>query len=142
MKFVSIHLLAGVAGAGCALVLMGCSASFWGAPSVGSAGSNTNTVVTEVKLEPDTKEMKEFRKRVEDAITACDTNTLIKLIEEKTNIVNHVRYTGSRRGQHILDHWESCMPHFLKVFPTEYKRALGRLSREDEAVEREEVLRD
>ena len=57
-------------------------------------------------------------------------------------IEQHLRYTGSRRAQCILDDWESCLPHFVKVFPTEYKRALGMLSREDEAVEREEVVRD
>ncbi len=57
-------------------------------------------------------------------------------------IERHVKYTGSRRGQHILDDWESSLPHFVKVFPTDYKRALGVLSREDEAVEREEVVRD
>jgi glutamate synthase domain-containing protein 3 len=57
-------------------------------------------------------------------------------------IENHVKYTSSCRAQHILDEWESCMPLFVKVFPTEYKRALGMLSREDEAVERQEVVRD
>ena len=62
--------------------------------------------------------------------------------ELKTMVEHHVRYTSSRRGRHILDAWESCLPHFIKVFPTDYKRALGALSREDEAVEREEVARD
>ncbi|MBN1268520.1 MAG: glutamate synthase large subunit [Kiritimatiellae bacterium] len=57
-------------------------------------------------------------------------------------IENHVKHTASRRGQAILDNWESALPHFVKVFPTDYKRALGMLSREDEAVEREEVVRD
>jgi len=59
--------------------------------------------------------------------------------ELKCMIEQHVKHTGSARGQHILDEWDSCMPHFVKVFPTDYKRALGALSREDEAVEREQV---
>jgi glutamate synthase domain-containing protein 3 len=57
-------------------------------------------------------------------------------------IEQHLHYTGSRRAQGVLDDWESSLAHFVKVFPTEYKRALGMLSREDEAVEREEVVRD
>jgi glutamate synthase domain-containing protein 3 len=42
-------------------------------------------------------------------------------------IEDHVAYTGSRRGQDILERWESCLPHFVKVFPTEYKRALAEI---------------
>jgi len=71
--------------------------------------------------------------RVEDE---HDEAELRRLIE------NHLRYTGSRRAQYILKHWERCLPYFVKVFPTDYKRALGRLSREDLAVERAEVVRD
>ena len=57
-------------------------------------------------------------------------------------IEQHLRHTGSRRAQSILDDWEASLAHFVKVFPTDYKRALGMLSREDEAVERAEVVRD
>jgi glutamate synthase domain-containing protein 2/glutamate synthase domain-containing protein 1/glutamate synthase domain-containing protein 3 len=60
--------------------------------------------------------------------------------ELRRMIENHVKYTGSPRGQQILDTWEYSLPHFIKVFPTEYKRALGRMSKEDEAIEREEVV--
>jgi len=63
-----------------------------------------------------------------------DQQALRRMIE------NHVRHTGSRRGTYILENWDHCLPHFVKVFPMEYKRALGRLSREDEAVEREEPV--
>jgi glutamate synthase domain-containing protein 2/glutamate synthase domain-containing protein 1/glutamate synthase domain-containing protein 3 len=62
--------------------------------------------------------------------------------ELRNMIEQHVRHTDSHRGQRILDDWESCMAHFVKVFPTDYKRALGMLSREDEAVERDEAVRD
>jgi len=62
--------------------------------------------------------------------------------ELRTMIELHLRHTNSRRARMILDGWESYLPHFVKVFPTEYKRALGALSQEDEAVEREEVERD
>ncbi len=59
--------------------------------------------------------------------------------ELKGMIERHVKYTGSARGRQILLDWESSMPHFVKVFPTDYKRALGALSKEDEAIEREQV---
>ncbi|WP_367197875.1 glutamate synthase large subunit [Amorphus sp. 3PC139-8] len=39
-------------------------------------------------------------------------------------IAAHVRYTGSTRGQMILDNWETFRPKFVKVMPVEYRRAL------------------
>jgi glutamate synthase domain-containing protein 2/glutamate synthase domain-containing protein 1/glutamate synthase domain-containing protein 3 len=62
--------------------------------------------------------------------------------ELRTMIERHAKYTHSQRAHSLLESWESSLPHFVKVFPTEYKRALGVLSREDEEVEREEVARD
>jgi glutamate synthase domain-containing protein 3 len=61
--------------------------------------------------------------------------------ELRTMIERHAKYTHSRRAHLILETWESSLPHFIKIFPTEYKRALGALSVEDQAVEREEVAR-
>ena len=40
-------------------------------------------------------------------------------------IARHVEYTGSPRGQWILENWESMLAQFVKVFPHEYKRVLG-----------------
>jgi glutamate synthase (NADPH/NADH) large chain len=42
-------------------------------------------------------------------------------------IVNHVRYTGSTRGQEILDNWDACKGKFRKVMPVEYRRALNEM---------------
>ncbi|MBS0468825.1 MAG: glutamate synthase subunit alpha [Proteobacteria bacterium] len=36
----------------------------------------------------------------------------------------HSRYTGSRRARDLLDNWAAARSRFVKVFPTEYKRAL------------------
>jgi glutamate synthase domain-containing protein 2/glutamate synthase domain-containing protein 1/glutamate synthase domain-containing protein 3 len=55
----------------------------------------------------------------------------------RTMIEEHVAQTGSPKGQRLLDNWEASLPRFVKVFPTEYKRVLGQMSREDEAIERE-----
>lgn len=39
-------------------------------------------------------------------------------------IEKHLRYTGSARAKKILDNWASYLPKFVKVMPTEYRRAL------------------
>ncbi len=40
-------------------------------------------------------------------------------------IERHLRFTGSTRALAILDHWETARGRFVKVFPHEYRRALG-----------------
>jgi len=52
----------------------------------------------------------------------------------------HVEFTGSRKARRILDGWEEHLPYFIKVFPMEYRRVLGKMMREDEATERAEVV--
>ena len=39
-------------------------------------------------------------------------------------IEKHLRYTGSARAKQILDNWATYLPKFVKVMPTEYRRAL------------------
>jgi glutamate synthase domain-containing protein 3 len=55
-----------------------------------------------------------------------DEAQLRKLIEE------HYRWTGSLRAREILDHWDASLPRFVKVFPHEYRRALGELNARNE----------
>ncbi len=50
-----------------------------------------------------------------------DEAQLKKLLEE------HNRWTGSKRARDLLDHWEISRTKFVKVFPNEYKRALGEI---------------
>ena len=40
----------------------------------------------------------------------------------------HFRYTGSFRAKDLLSNWAAARGRFIKVFPTEYKRALGELA--------------
>jgi glutamate synthase (NADPH/NADH) large chain len=40
-------------------------------------------------------------------------------------IERHLRFTGSTRALWLLDHWEAARGKFVKVFPHEYRRALG-----------------
>jgi glutamate synthase (NADPH/NADH) large chain len=45
----------------------------------------------------------------------------------KSLIERHFRYTGSERAKALLADWENARSRFVKVLPTEYKRALGEL---------------
>jgi glutamate synthase domain-containing protein 3 len=47
----------------------------------------------------------------------------------------HHKWTGSLRAREILDHWADSRSRFVKVFPHEYRRALGELQATREAGE-------
>jgi glutamate synthase (NADPH/NADH) large chain len=51
----------------------------------------------------------------------------------KQMIESHHKWTGSLRAREILDHWADSRARFVKVFPHEYKRALGEMSAKKEA---------
>jgi glutamate synthase (NADPH/NADH) large chain len=51
-----------------------------------------------------------------------DESQLKKLLED------HLRWTGSRRARELLDNWSESRAKFVKVFPNEYKRALGEIN--------------
>ena len=55
-------------------------------------------------------------------LAQCDERQLRTLIE------NHLRYTGSARAKQILDNWSAYLPKFVKIMPTEYRRALEKLA--------------
>jgi glutamate synthase domain-containing protein 3 len=40
---------------------------------------------------------------------------------------DHLRWTGSRRARELLDNWPAAREKFVKVFPHEYRRALGEI---------------
>jgi len=40
----------------------------------------------------------------------------------------HLKHTGSKRAQQILEQWGTYRQRFVKVFPKEYRRALGELA--------------
>jgi glutamate synthase (NADPH/NADH) large chain len=46
----------------------------------------------------------------------------------KAMIENHVRHTGSAQARRILQDWNAWRGKFVKVFPSEYRRALGELA--------------
>ena len=49
----------------------------------------------------------------------ADSALLRELIER------HLKFTGSTRALRILEDWDKNRAKFVKIFPNEYKRALG-----------------
>ncbi|RZT95122.1 glutamate synthase-related protein [Rivibacter subsaxonicus] len=86
---------------------------------------NTSMVVLEKVLAADeqraTQDAATFHKGVADEVL------LRKLVED------HHRWTGSLRAREILDHWAGAREKFVKVFPSEYKRALKEMGATQEA---------
>ena len=54
-------------------------------------------------------------------------------IQLKRLLEDHNRWTGSKRSRELLDHWSEARSKFVKVFPLEYKRALGEIHAKKEA---------
>jgi glutamate synthase (NADPH/NADH) large chain/glutamate synthase (ferredoxin) len=52
----------------------------------------------------------------------------------KKLLAAHNRWTGSRRARELLDNWDTARAKFVKVFPNEYKRALGEMQAKKEAL--------
>ena len=51
-------------------------------------------------------------------------------------IVNHYQYTESEVAKAILNDWEQSSKGFIKVMPTEYKKALQKMEEEKRKEER------
>ena len=64
-----------------------------------------------------------------ETIADDDANDLKMLIEK------HYVYTNSQRAKYLLENWENTLSKFVKVMPTEYKKALKRLETEEELFE-------
>jgi glutamate synthase (NADPH/NADH) large chain/glutamate synthase (ferredoxin) len=54
-------------------------------------------------------------------------------IEVRALVAEHRERTASPVAQRVLDEWETLRPHFVKVFPTDYKRVLAELAAEEAA---------
>jgi len=72
----------------------------------------------------------------------CNTETIgfekvegTEADELKTLIERHVEYTQSTKGMELLNDWETSLENFVKVMPTEYKKALKRMETEVQMVE-------
>jgi glutamate synthase (NADPH/NADH) large chain len=83
-----------------------------------------------VELEPISKEQADSEAGEEEASVSVHLNHLGKADERvlRGTIEKHLRYTGSVRAKLILDHWAKYLPKFVKVMPTEYRRALQEMA--------------
>ena len=64
----------------------------------------------------------------------CDREELRRLIE------NHVKYTGSKKGLKILEHFEEYVGHFKKIIPLDYKEMLRLTAKyEEQGMTREQA---
>jgi glutamate synthase (ferredoxin) len=63
---------------------------------------------------------------LEDLSDPQDEETVLRLIRR------HVEYTGSTRGQRVLDNWKTMKNKFVKVMPNDYKLALKKMAEEAE----------
>ncbi len=94
----------------------------------GQFATKANTAM--VSLEPVLSES-EQEARVPKAVWhlgQSDEANLKKLLED------HHRWTGSKRARDLLDAWSESRKRFVKVFPNEYKRALGEMAAKASAV--------
>ncbi|HEV2059792.1 MAG TPA: glutamate synthase subunit alpha, partial [Solirubrobacteraceae bacterium] len=46
-------------------------------------------------------------------------------IEVRALVAEHVERTDSEVGRRVLDEWDALLAHFVKIFPTDYKRVLA-----------------
>ena len=110
----------------------------------GKFAKRCNTAMVSLEKVLTTDEQKEAVKESLWHRGLSDEAQLKKLLED------HNRWTGSRRARELLDNWDTARAKFVKVFPNEYKRALGELhakkgaavqaSRAQDASKKEAVL--
>jgi glutamate synthase (ferredoxin) len=55
-------------------------------------------------------------------------------VELKALISKHAELTGSELATRLLKDWARVLPRFIKVMPTDYKKALERLAKDQSAV--------
>jgi glutamate synthase (NADPH/NADH) large chain/glutamate synthase (ferredoxin) len=87
----------------------------------GKFAKRCNTAMVSLEKVLTTDEQKEAVKESLWHRGLSDEAQLKKLLED------HNRWTGSRRARELLDNWDTARSKFVKVFPNEYKRALGEL---------------
>jgi len=63
-----------------------------------------------------------------ESMDSVDENEVRALIE------NHFRYTDSRKANELLGNWEGSLKYFVKIIPTDYKKALERLALEQQII--------
>ena len=67
----------------------------------------------------------DFRKRCNMGMVELESVSNDEDIAELRQLIeNHAEYTGSTVAQQVLENWQTSLPQFVKVMPTDYKRVL------------------
>ena len=78
-------------------------------------------------------EQNKLYKNVNKQLVNMELLELKSDIEElKTLIENHVKYTGSKKGKEILEHFADYIPHFKKIIPVDYKEIRRLIAKHEE----------
>ncbi|MEN9543962.1 MAG: hypothetical protein RLZZ598_795, partial [Pseudomonadota bacterium] len=93
----------------------------------GSFAKRCNTAMVVLEKVLSTEEQRAAQEASTFHKGMADEVLLRQLVED------HHRWTGSLRAREILDHWDDARTKFVKVFPSEYKRALKELGATQEA---------
>jgi len=86
-----------------------------------------------------------FRQNVNTEMVELEPLDAGDIESVKRQIEKHVEYTDSARGRAILDGWKTEQSRFVKVMPTDYKRAIAELRKlaeqeQQEARQQEEKI--
>ncbi len=103
--------------------------------SAGDFEKRCNTTMVNLERVVSAKEQGEvsgWHSQTRDGERESDEAILKRLIER------HFKHTGSTRARNLLDDWAVARAKFVKVFPTDYKRALEEMhnSSMEEAAEK------
>ena len=70
----------------------------------------------------------DFASRCNQQMVGLEKPAQEDAVELRNLIGKHAELTGSRKAARILDQWESWLPRFVKVMPSDYKRVLEAIS--------------
>ncbi|MCC8127496.1 MAG: glutamate synthase large subunit [Clostridiales bacterium] len=66
-----------------------------------------------------------YRKVNKSLVAMTEVTDKYDVLELKEIIQEHVAYTNSERGKHILDHFSEYLPSFKKIVPYDYSRMMN-----------------
>jgi glutamate synthase (NADPH/NADH) large chain len=90
------------------------------------------SMVSLEKVLTDAEQREQLKKAIWHSLTRGGETQTDEVIL-RSLIERHFKYTGSTRARFLLDNWAQARGQFVKVFPSEYKRALVELH-EDEVL--------
>ncbi len=101
----------------------------------GAFAANCNPAMVDLgKVEPESGGSEDPEAPRDRAPSAYDSGMgdPLRFDAERLRILieRHLRYTGSAKARELLDNWVTALTHFVKVTPTDYRRALTELKAE------------